>query len=47
MKILKEKLIEKTSTLNLNSLADDVEPFLFQPEDAKKVRYFLEYIETL
>ncbi len=44
---LKEKLIKHCTNLNLKLLAEDVKPFLFIPEDAKKIELFGEYINNL
>lgn len=43
---LRTKLIERCRELDFDSLADDVAPFLYRPEDAKRVRLFLEFIEN-
>jgi predicted nucleotidyltransferase component of viral defense system len=42
---LKKALIAHLKSLNLKDLARDVEPFLFQPSDSKKIVSFLEYIK--
>ena len=42
---LKKKLLKEIKKLNLSELAKDVEPFLFNPSDAKKIVLFKEYIE--
>jgi len=34
-------------TLNLKDLAKDVEPFLFQPSDSKKIVLFSEYLQQV
>lgn len=44
---LRDKLIGDLRELDFNELARDVEPFLFNPGDSKKVRLFLPYIESL
>ncbi|MCK7511122.1 MAG: nucleotidyl transferase AbiEii/AbiGii toxin family protein [Desulfobacterales bacterium] len=44
---LKKELIAYTKGLNLKELAKDVEPFLFQPSDSKKIMLFLEYIKQV
>lgn len=41
---LKKRLLEKCQHLNFKQLAKDVEPFLFVPDDSKKVLLFCEYI---
>ncbi|MBI2415875.1 MAG: nucleotidyl transferase AbiEii/AbiGii toxin family protein [Candidatus Kerfeldbacteria bacterium] len=43
---LKEALIAKTSHLNFDALAKDVEPFLINPNDSKRVRLFVSYIKS-
>ncbi|MDP1884820.1 MAG: nucleotidyl transferase AbiEii/AbiGii toxin family protein [Candidatus Moranbacteria bacterium] len=45
-KELREKLLGLENKINLNDLAEDVEPFLFNPSDAKKVMFFMEYIKS-
>ena len=44
---LKSKLIDVLRELDFDELARDVEPFLFNPSDSKKVKLFLPYIESL
>ena len=44
---LKEKLLDYLTDLNLKVLAKDVEPFLFQPSDSKKIILFSEYIKQV
>ena len=44
-KILKKKLLGLCKNLNFVELARDVEPFLFNSEDAKKVELFPRFIE--
>ncbi len=41
---MKRQLLAKCETLDFEKLARDVEEFLFDPSDAKKVRYFCDYI---
>lgn len=43
---LKEKLLLKCEELNFEHLARDVEPFLFDARDAKRVRHFYDYIKN-
>ena len=43
-KQLKAKLISYSKSLKLKELAKDVEPFLFQPSESKKITLFTEYI---
>ena len=42
---LKKALLGHLKSMNLKDLARDVEPFLFQPSDSKKIVSFLEYIK--
>jgi predicted nucleotidyltransferase component of viral defense system len=44
---LKERILEKCSQLNMESMAKDVQPFLFDPSDAKKVILFTDYIKQV
>ena len=44
-KDLKEKLLKGIKDLDFKELAKDVEPFLFNPSDSKKVEMFKEFIE--
>ncbi|MCK4420268.1 nucleotidyl transferase AbiEii/AbiGii toxin family protein [candidate division WOR-3 bacterium] len=44
---LKEKLLSRCEELNFEQLARDVEPFLFDPRDAKRVILFKDYIKGL
>jgi len=43
-KELKERLMDKCSKINMEEMAKDVEPFLFDPEEVKRVIHFPEYI---
>ena len=43
---LKTKLIERYRKLDFNSLAEDVAPFLYRPEDSRKVLLFPEFVEN-
>lgn len=43
---LKEKLLLKCKELDFEKLARDIEPFLFDSKDAKRVRNFCDYIEN-
>ncbi len=45
--ILKEQILAYVKTQNLKELAKDVEPFLFQPSDSKKIILFAEYIKQV
>ena len=42
---LKKKLLDKCKKLNWKNVADDVKPFLFNPDDTKKVILFPDYIK--
>ena len=42
---LRGKLVEMASKLDFDDLAKDVEPFLFNPSDSKKVQLFPEFIK--
>ena len=42
---LRKKLISNVEKVDLNALAKDVKPFLFNPSDNKKVKLFGEYIK--
>jgi predicted nucleotidyltransferase component of viral defense system len=44
---LKHLLLSKTSDLDFNALAHDVDPFLIDAGDSKKVKMFLPYIKSL
>lgn len=44
---LKDYLLKKTARLNFKILAKDVEPFLFDPRDKKKVALFQKFVERL
>lgn len=43
---LKTKLLALKDKVNFQKLSRDVEPFLFNPEDIKRVALFLKYIES-
>ena len=45
--MLKEKVLDHVKGLNLKELAQDVEPFLFQPSDSKKIILFSDYIKQV
>ena len=42
---LRKKLLERCKKLNMKEVADDVKPFLFNPDDTKKVILFPDYIK--
>lgn len=44
---LKEILLAKTADLDFGELAKDLEPFLINSEDSKKVKLFREYLVSL
>ena len=44
---LKTQLMKACDSVSLETLAKDVEPFLYDPEGAHKVRQFTELVETL
>ncbi len=46
-KELKDELLKQTAELDFTELAKDIEPFLINFEDSKKVRLFREYIESV
>lgn len=43
---LKDYLLEKTKDFDFNQLAKDVKPFLINPNDIQKVRFFRDYIKS-
>jgi predicted nucleotidyltransferase component of viral defense system len=45
--VLKDKIISHIRDLNLKELAKDVEPFLFNPSDSKKIILFTDYIKQV
>jgi len=46
-KELKSQLMTKCESINFAKLAKDVEPFLYDPKQTKRVLHFFEYIQTL
>ncbi len=46
-KALKTKVLETCSKQDMKAMADDVAPFLFNPEDAKKVQLFEQYLKQV
>lgn len=44
---LKQRILERCAKLDMNEMARDVEPFLFNPADMKKVTYFEEYMQQV
>ena len=45
-KELKDYLLEKTKDFDFNQLAQDVKPFLINPNDIQKVRFFRDYLKS-
>jgi predicted nucleotidyltransferase component of viral defense system len=43
--LLKKRIIDHCQSLDMNAMAKDVEPFLFQSSDTKKVIHFEKFIE--
>lgn len=46
-KELKSRLMTKCKDINFAKLAKDVEPFLYDPRETKRVLHFLEYIQSV
>jgi len=46
-KELKERIIARCEQLDMKAMADDVQPFLFNPADAKKVLLFPDYLKQV
>jgi len=44
---LRSMVLKKCKTLNMNEMAADVKPFLFNPKDEKKILLFSEYMEQV
>lgn len=44
---LKQRVLDKCSKLDMHEMAKDVQPFLFDPADVKKVVYFIDYIRQI
>ena len=42
---LRERLLEKCKRVDFNRLARDVSPFLYNPDEAKKISLFVDYIQ--
>lgn len=42
---LRFQMVHRCKTLNFRQLAKDVEPFLFEPADSKRVLFFMQYIK--
>lgn len=43
---LKDQLLDKCNTLNMDDMTKDVAPFLFSPKDEKKIKFFNDYLEN-
>jgi len=46
-KELKRKMVSSAKKINFKELVKDVEPFLFDPKDSKKIEMFPEYIKQV
>jgi predicted nucleotidyltransferase component of viral defense system len=46
-KVLRQKIINKCAQINMNEMAQDVSPFLFNKKDEKKVLLFSKYMEQV
>ena len=44
---LKKRLLEKCRNVDFNQLAKEVSPFLFNPDEAKKIFIFPDYIKKM
>jgi len=44
---LKEKILDEIGKISLQDMAKDVQPFLFEASDVKKIIYFKDYIEQI
>lgn len=44
---LREKLLARCKKLNMKQVANDVKPFLFNPNDMKKVELFTDYVRQV
>jgi len=44
---LKQTILEKCNMLDMNDMAVDVQPFLFNPNDVKKIKLFSQYLEQV
>ena len=45
--VLRQKIIDKCAQINMNEMAQDVSPFLFNKKDEKKVLLFSKYMEQV
>jgi predicted nucleotidyltransferase component of viral defense system len=46
-KQLKELVLQKCSTINMDEMAKDVAPFLFNPADLNKIKFFIDYLKQV
>ena len=44
---LKHSILEKCNKVGMNEMAVDVQPFLFDPNDVKKIKLFPKYLEQV
>ncbi|MGZ3861532.1 MAG: hypothetical protein ACXVMS_18820, partial [Flavisolibacter sp.] len=44
---LKARILERCSELDMQEMARDVAPFLFNPADVKKIVFFSDYIQQV
>jgi len=44
---LKDRILARCAELDMKAMADDVQPFLFNPADAKKVLLFADYLKQV
>ena len=44
---LKERILKKCTAISMEEMAKDVQPFLFDPADVKKVTFFPDYIKQV
>jgi len=44
---LKERILARCEELDMKAMADDVQAFLFNPADAKKVLLFPDYLKQV
>ncbi len=42
---LRERLLKHCSTLDFNDMANDVQPFLFNPRDVNRVLFFIDFVK--
>ncbi len=44
---LRQQIIDKCTAQNMQEMAEDVRPFLFEKKDEKKILFFLKYLEQV